>query len=69
MKSEKKFPPLRGEGLALHHVGCRTKALNLIWFRGGGDNEISSHLQREEVGAIPSVSRESYFPFGGLKRP
>jgi hypothetical protein len=26
-----------GEGQALHHVGCRTKALNLIWFRGGGD--------------------------------
>jgi len=26
-----------GEGEALHHVGCRTKALNLIWFRGGGD--------------------------------
>jgi hypothetical protein len=28
---------LMGEGEALHHVGCRTKALNLIWFRGGGD--------------------------------
>jgi hypothetical protein len=28
---------LRGEGKALHHVGCRTKALNLIWFGGGGD--------------------------------
>jgi len=26
-----------GEGEALHHVGCSTKALNLIWFRGGGD--------------------------------
>jgi len=29
--------PLTGEGEALHRVGCRTKALNLIWFRGGGD--------------------------------
>jgi hypothetical protein len=29
--------PLRGKGEALHHVGCRIKALNLIWFRGGGD--------------------------------
>jgi hypothetical protein len=29
--------PLMGEGEALHHVGCRTKALNLMWFRGGGD--------------------------------
>jgi len=28
--------PLGGEGWALHHVGCRTKALNLIWFRGEG---------------------------------
>jgi hypothetical protein len=35
---EKEIPsPLRGEGEALHHVGCRTRALNLIWFRGGGD--------------------------------
>ena len=29
--------PLMGEGEARNHVGCRTKALNLIWFRGGGD--------------------------------
>jgi hypothetical protein len=21
----------------MHHLGCRTKALNLIWFRGAGD--------------------------------
>jgi hypothetical protein len=41
--------PLMGEGEALHRVGCRTKALNLIWFRGGGDlryflrNEVESN--------------------------
>jgi len=29
-----------GEGEALHHVGCRTKALNLTWFRGGGESII-----------------------------
>jgi hypothetical protein len=29
-----------GEGGALHHVGCRTKDLNLIWFRGGGESDI-----------------------------
>jgi hypothetical protein len=28
-------PPLLKGGKALHHVGCRTKALNLIRFRGG----------------------------------
>jgi len=34
----KKIPsPWMGEGEALHHVGCRTKALNLTWFRGGGE--------------------------------
>ena len=37
MKYERKSLPLVGEGEALHQVGCRTKALNLIWFRGGGD--------------------------------
>jgi len=29
-----------GEGEALHHVGCSTKALNLTWFRGGGESII-----------------------------
>jgi len=41
-----------GEGEALHRVGCRTKALNLIWFRGGVDlGDYFTASGRERMGA------------------